>query len=121
MDSLSHHLKKELPTEPQSQALMSALFRQLSKDLNIDKIEAQVGDSLRFSVLHAWLTNYIEVQVQRNAEGFFNSLYTIDIEDKMLKAVLGGDSPYEGLSQLIILRELYKVKMRENFKHRSQE
>ena len=106
----------DLPEQLDNLALMAQLISQLEKDLGVEEIDKTLKNRLHLTDLSFWLRNYVQQQLENKSEDFFNSLYVIDIEDKMLKIAFGSDQPYESLAELIIKRELYKVIVRQKFK-----
>jgi len=107
--------ENDLPDQLDNLVLMEELICQLEKDLRIKEINPRLKYRLKLMDLGDWLRKYVQGKFEMKSEDFFNSLYAIDIEDKMLKAIFESDQPYEELAQLIIKRELYKVIMRQKF------
>ena len=120
--SLQHlpFFQNAFPDRLDKLALMEQLIRQLEKDLRLEQLDPNLSTTLSLAPLSEWLKDYVQFQLENKSGDFFNALYTIDIEDRMLKIVLDSDRPYENLAQLILQRELYKVMMRQKFKSKEK-
>lgn len=66
-------------------------------------------------ILHA-LEVRLGQLLARNAEEFFQMLYTIDIPEHKLQAVLREEDPLASLARLVYNRQLQKVKSRLYYK-----
>lgn len=94
------------------------LKAQLCKDFGEDDFDAAVenltavdADKLRFVV-----TQFLTHLEKQNTESFFQALYRIDIPDADFKnQILTNGLDLEGLSDLVIKRELIKILLREKY------
>lgn len=94
------------------------LKAQLAKDLNdvdfdkeLDKIEL-----FNSNLLSDLVTRFLNQAFSANTEFFFQLMYRIDIPDAdMRNMVMGSGIDMEGLTDLVLKRELLKILLREKF------
>jgi hypothetical protein len=96
--------------------------------MNIELIEAinkdmamQLPDNIALNELQNKLKEYIDHLVQHNFEKLVSLLYRIDVSESKLKQLLqnnGGKDAAEIIAQLIVERQLQKIKTRKEFKQK---
>lgn len=94
------------------------LKAQLSKDLNDTDFDEEL-DQIQVTQAHL-LPNLVQRFLNQifssNAELFFQLLYRIDIPDADMRTmVMGSGLDFEGLSNLVLKRELLKILLREKY------
>lgn len=94
------------------------LKNQLSKDFNDIDFEEEIASiSIGASDdLLDLVKRFLNHVFNKNAEQFFQLMYRIDIPDAdMRQQVLGSGLDMEGLSDLVLRRELLKILLREKY------
>ncbi len=66
--------------------------------------------------LKAWLTNEIRLLMDQDFQGLLNILYRIDISEQKAKEAFSILNTAERLAELVLARELQKVKTRKKYK-----
>ena len=94
---------------------MKRVIQQLNKDYGEDFLNQEIEG---LENLQAALMNELEVLMSCNVEKLMQWTYRIDLPQERVQRVLSGESwdhPMEEMSTLMILRELQKIQMRENW------
>lgn len=79
----------------------------------------RVPDSVSINELRQRLAERLEVLVERDFQQFVLLLYQVDVSEKKVKEILATDSSPEvflSIAQLIIDRQMEKIKSRERFR-----
>ncbi|MEO0405094.1 MAG: hypothetical protein AAF193_09500 [Bacteroidota bacterium] len=95
--------------------LLKKVILQLNKDYGDDFLSAELE---RLDQLQHALINELEVLMSCNVEKLMQWTYRMDLSQERVQRVLSGESwehPMEEMSTLMILRELQKIQMRENW------
>ena len=91
----------------------------LNKELSLD-----LSDKLSISELEQQLTNHINLLINTDFEKLVYYLYRIDVNETKMKQLLqqqGGENAAQLIAQLIIDRQLQKIKSRAEHKTSSTE
>ncbi|HEY4876179.1 MAG TPA: hypothetical protein VIH86_11435 [Puia sp.] len=90
------------------------LIDSLKKDLQID-----LATQISFEKIKEKLVAYINHLIINNFEELINALYRVDVSESKLKTLLKENSDSNAantIAELIIERQLQKIKTREQFK-----
>ena len=97
-----------------SNSIIEIAQKLVIKDLDI------VDPKLSFSTIEKlkdWLSGEISMLIDRDIQRLMNILYRIDVDEQNTKAAFADNNPAMRLAELIIKRELQKVKSRKKYKN----
>jgi hypothetical protein len=104
------------------QTQVTALTKVIEKDFQIADEDSLIPaiDILNFEDLKKYLTEKLSYLLEHKYDKLINILYKIDVSEKKLGELFSGsnrDSIPEVLAELIIERQLQKVKFRQLYKN----
>ena len=79
------------------------------------KWELNIQEELTEEHVIAALAKRVEILLSRDVEGFFQSMYRLDISEKNLVNALEATNPPESIARLIWQRQWEKAKSRSEF------
>ncbi len=97
-----------------SNSIIEIAQKLVIKDLDI------VDPKLSFSTIEKlkdWLSGEISMLIDRDIQRLMNILYRIDVDEQNTKAAFADNNPAMRLAELIIKRELQKVKSRKKYRN----
>ena len=90
----------------------------------LKKLDISIGSDASQEKLRASLVNYIDDLINNNFEKLLNLLYRVDISETKLKQLLNTSTTTpasEIIADLIIERQLQKIKSREQYRQNKNE
>lgn len=101
----------------------SLLIQSLTKDLAIDQIAIGLRENISLEELKEKLSVQINQMIQTDFQKLVSLLYRIDVNETRLKLLLKeypGEDAGKIIAELIIERQLQKIKSRQQFKRRDK-
>jgi hypothetical protein len=101
---------------------LTAVLKVIAKDFQVKEDDSLIPavDVLNFDELKIYLTEKLAFLLENKYDTLINTLYKIDVSEEKLGKLFSGsnsDSIPEALAELIIERQLQKVRFRQQYKN----